>query len=460
MKKSTSKGSGQTKATPKPSLLAKESLSRALDALKNSPRYEILRGLSASALIKDTKNDYTEIASFSLEDLVTLGTKELTTLKGLSTAHFQHIAEGIRLVASQPASPTAESQDPSSSATVSSPDFLKSKLSSSRTDGALDYRSSEAELTFLKLLQSARTHSFQDSDLSRRLADLWEPSWPSAPFEQQLTLKQLLDLDVEVILRKRSFTAIKLATLTKLVEKVLQLPEQSDRNGESEGALSRTSKQSSPHSETPRVHTLVGAEDLVSKAMASALWGFEEFLLQLPEEHPLHRIFIPLDKIISAPDLAALMSLDEEPTSPGSETAVLDVPLSAVSRRVKENDPALASSWTASLSGPGVHLSQLCEMVPPLQPGLLQKPGQASFSSPFVQAVTICIRALGATPVLFKNAPVAGYWSLNSAVFSMLAESLLPQLRSEPAKARSLLAKTFPLFKSSTLDTLASNLLE
>lgn len=62
-----------------------------------------------------------------------------------------------------------------------------------------------------------------ESFQKKQIGTFWESSSTRAPFEEELTLKQLASFDPEILIRKRSFTSDKMIALTTALEKAMNL---------------------------------------------------------------------------------------------------------------------------------------------------------------------------------------------------------------------------------------------
>lgn len=426
----------ETRISPKKATL--DLIRRALDALGHAPQLEVIQHLSVTELCKGTEEDLSALGPLTLGDLRALGGEELLRLLGQGPQGLKR----ARALASHLLSLPMITNTPPLERTPQVVRFpLDSPLDSSDQHGTLPlmnpkaggpaaagstYRSTEAELKFIRLLDSLRTLSLPHSTLSRTLNEYWEPSWPDAPFEQALTLGQLLSTDIEAVLRKRSFTARKLSVLSAVLEKALRsaapaeasVPSQSE-NAFSPALLGHEASRSSP------VYSTWGRESDLGQSEADnskdvALWAIETCLNRLPADHPLRVALLPLESVADLPTLRSLIAAAHE------NRATTPTPLAVhqtLQARLKSHASPFAALFTSALSGPAVSLSRLLLLARELSP-LPSIEVWESSSPPLRLLFRILLRAHGANPAQYMNSPVPDVWTTNQKLLELVIESL------------------------------------
>lgn len=81
------------------------------------------------------------------------------------------------------------------------------------------FGSMEAARRLSDVLERIRGSAKFSSFSNTRLGRYWLKGWPRAPFEEELTIKQICELNVDVILRKKSLTPLKVGAIVTALER-------------------------------------------------------------------------------------------------------------------------------------------------------------------------------------------------------------------------------------------------
>lgn len=442
----------ETRINPKKATL--DLVQRALDAVGHAPQREVIQHLSVTELCKGTGEDFTSLSSLSLGDLRSLGGDELLRLlgrgpRGLKRARVlaNHLLSLPMItnapphdrepqVVRFPLDPTFEPAAQTGAVPLINPK-AGGPVGTSNT-----YRSTEAELKFMRLLGSLRALGLPPHALARTLHEYWDPTWPEAPFEQALTLGQLLGTDIEAVLRKRSFTARKLSMLSDALEKVLRsstsarasAPPFSERGpSENQSLHSESTSHVSPPSCDPadpaREHSSWASSSLWKQtpqnslgddSSDAALWAIEECLNRFPLRHPLRAALLPLESVADLPMLRSLVVLTQDNGIASPHLLTVQQTLQA---RIKSHASAFASLLTSALSGPAVSLSRLLVLARELGP-LPSSDVWENSTPPLRLLFKILLRAHGASPAQYAGSPLPDVWTMNQELLEMVLTSL------------------------------------
>ena len=194
-------------------------LHEALRGFSASPRFNFLKSIQVGPLVGDDAKTLGLIAEMTFEELVASVDNHTSDLHQLNegqerllTAVLRALAEGE--VAEQP-----------------EPGFDTSDDSQEEVDDGstqTTFNSVQCELELRERITQLKAHP----DLARikdaTLGSFWVPDLPRAPFEESLTVNQLLTLDLGVLAKKRSMTSARMRALAQALERGLQSLNASD----------------------------------------------------------------------------------------------------------------------------------------------------------------------------------------------------------------------------------------
>ena len=101
---------------------------------------------------------------------------------------------------------------------------IKSKKSNKKNEqGALRiYNSVEADLRISEALNALKNSPRFESLKKRRLGEFWLPEWPRAPFEEDFTFQFASEIDVDMLLKKRSFNGLKIDAFIQAIHRAVR----------------------------------------------------------------------------------------------------------------------------------------------------------------------------------------------------------------------------------------------
>ncbi|RIL11797.1 MAG: hypothetical protein DCC75_01635 [Proteobacteria bacterium] len=242
---------------------------------------------------------------------------------------------------------------------ISNPD---SSAASARTDIITP---SQAETKLTEILDKIRAHERFERCKSKRLEEFWDPAWPSAPFEQQLTVKQVSEMKVSNLLKKRSLSAAKVTAFMESLERAYQFIERQ--------SLAPDSREAASAGGAIPAETFKSRwnEDLgQSNSTLHALFRYIELQCALAglSPKPFSKFISTIPRSLSAQDfLAAFYSLD---TKPDKLSGILGCSQSELGDRqtrvfkflaetIPKACPELWLQWQMILNGPGVQVVAL-----------------------------------------------------------------------------------------------------
>ena len=432
---------------------------RALDALVASSRFEFIKRLQAAELVVKI-GDPGSLRDFTLEDLSALGADEVCRLPGISAEVLEALSEVIQGMAA--VTPGANFESPGlMPGAAPNIDFPATQRSRYPTPDLPSFSSSEAELKLITLLGKLRSISTIAQFHDRKLGDFWHPEWPKAPFEQLMTVRQVLEINIDAVLKKRSFTGQKLSAFMQALERVA-----AEASGSARTTTSRERTPSAPSS--MEKFSSVG----LPSSVRFALMGVENSLLRLPDESSLRRTFCPLGAWITPSLATALVALLDEKGKGAFVPADPEL-LAIVKARAAQQIQELLATWVAVLAGPAVGTAA----IPMLKQETPKQETDHGVDRGFEHGVDhsvdhgvdhglqemllrLLLQAIGAKEVHFRDALVPDHWTLSPRSFSVLFQSFLDSLPRSDSEARAELRQLFPSVDPTVLDELLSKYAE
>lgn len=189
-----------------PKLISK--LSNALKAVESSSRYPLISGLQLSKLFKDPTSLKNSLGSITIEGLVIAGADSISMDEEISEIQFKELIEVVGRF-------TEYSQETTSIRS----EYTQAKLLPLRGNSKYEHLSSvQAE----RLLLDAFSRIAKNQEvLQLKIGDYWEEKDIRDPFIADLTFKQLISLQVDNLLKKRSFSANKISGLLTAVDNAI-----------------------------------------------------------------------------------------------------------------------------------------------------------------------------------------------------------------------------------------------
>ena len=298
-----------------------------LRELQISPRYELIKHLLLKNLVSKKSHLQRILGNRTIEDLVSLGSKGILSIPGMNNAKFHFLVKAL-------------------SPFIGDTTVDKKDLFPSVDRGVAEHALFKA-LKDLKRLDPALLSS-------KALKEFWDNSFPVAPFEEELTFKQLAMLEYENLIKKRSVTPEKMMAISIAIERFRNSPKEDVRT-----------KGKFPEDHIPsEIARKLEGRDEIKGALGQALLTFiEQELWALGNEESSLRTFLrSISETLSATEfLSSLMS----PTCPLEVTCqslgapVDEVALAlgrgkdAIRKLFSSCAPSIQKNYMGLLSGPG-----------------------------------------------------------------------------------------------------------
>lgn len=366
-----------------------DSLQEALDAFAMSNRFGFLRGLQVGRLIGE-ENSFGGINELTCERLVELGAEGVRASWKLSAQQVEGLAALITALGNGvPGEGASEGGSAAEPAKQASTDVM--------------FNSIQVELDLRKRLNEVRQHPNFHAFRDAALGSFWLEEWPRAPFEEALTVGQLVEMDVALLFKKRTTSGARAHYVTKALENALRASRLDKPAAPPVFAAPRTAASPPP---SPARHPWItwGAGEDV---------GDDPAILSLVEAY----VAATAPQALEAGSISGVMS--DLPAHLSREEFLLVLGDQALPAKVSaqlgkwikqhEHAPCVALMREA-LQTPGSRLSSLARIVS----------GDGTYTAFSGVAAIVLARALKAEPVRFGTHTCRGVWSLNPALIALV----------------------------------------
>ena len=384
-------------------------LQAVIERLSRSARYQLLQHLPLTGLGKEAVFHHAALLHLRLSDLVEQG---LSSVTPLSRSERRELTEALTrlLPDEEPAQviPLSNRQRRGGTEVLSSVDAERRLVE-----------------CFARLRASPRFHLLQHG----RVGDFWDPAWARAPFEESLTLRQLCDLRVSVLLEKRSFGTEKILNVIRAIDRALESEPPADSNS----APRATSPGQAPIEEKPH---WCGLEQPEAKAAVPIVnWIEAEWLRAGVSSSPLALLLRALPFALSRRETAMLW-LAQDSDEFGVAAVIREDP--AVVRdvlRASLMKLAALGAQVVPLLGSALELALAAPAVPFLH--LVEPFRDESFDATLQDGlVRMLIAAHGARhPVVFGE-PISRWWTCQPEALELVLVGLLAGLPRADAELR------------------------
>jgi hypothetical protein len=188
-------------------------LHQALKDFAASPRFHFLKLIQVGPLVGDDAKTLGTIADMTFEELVTAVDNHASDLHHLSDAQERLLTAVLRALAE---GEVAEQPEPGFDTSDEAPEEVDE--GSSHTT----FNSVQCELELRERITHVKSHPDRARIDDVTVGTFWDPQLPRAPFEESLTVKQLLALDLGVLAKKRSMTSARMRALAVALERGLE----------------------------------------------------------------------------------------------------------------------------------------------------------------------------------------------------------------------------------------------
>jgi hypothetical protein len=439
-----SKGSGGSDGGVGPHIFE---LSRALHEFATSGRYTFLKTLQVGRFLQDESLCLGVVAELTFEKLIELGSKKLAKLRWLSPAQTETLVRLLRTLAAETPNQEIPSLAPPPPRQVTSrppegEEPPESEDRGVRVDDVVIYGSVEAENRFREALKNMKSSPLFDQIADLPLAKFWKAEWVRSPFEEALTIRQLGEIDIATLLKKRTMSARRIASMIAALESALRStggtpPPAPERR--------RSTAKSAPQTSTERPILRVAPSppaDVISEPLIPECTGtlsrraairllWRELERHSRDDEPISRLCREAVSALTAEELAEVFRVVEGE----GKFADLDNVKGKLSAVLAAKDSAgVLGPWRAVLAGAGVHIHELRGFLAP-----------TAFSAEVTDLVTVIfLVALGAQPARIVDYVFPGVWTDRPALLPMLIESVLARLPLDEESLEGALRQVLP----------------
>lgn len=404
-------------------------LHEALKVFSASPRFNFLKSIHVGPLLGDDAKTLSSISDMTFEELVAAvdnNTSDLPQLNDgqerLLTAVLRALAEGE--IAAQPEASFATPED----------SLEESDDGSTETT----FNSVQCELELRERINQLKAHPGLTRIKDLTVGSFWSPDLPRAPFEESLTIQQLLALDLGVLSKKRSMTSARMRALAQALERGLRTLQGTECNESLADNDLEDSSLGRKHSQCSQLDSRPSGEDLTGKPVRHRWMG--QLDGRSPSEMALVEsvMYASLDGERNAHTLSGALHHFCSAFSASDFIAIMNgAPLSVSTRRK-------LVAWVNSgslrgivplvrmvLQGSGVHISRIASIL------------QTSSSPAAVYGITaaLIVRGLGAQEVMIGDSVCRDVWTCNPGLVPLILSQATADKRVSVSKA---LAKTCP----------------
>jgi hypothetical protein len=406
-------------------------LSRVLHEFAASGRYAFLKTLQVGRFLDPGGQSLGVVAELTFEKLIELGSKKLAKLRWLSPAQTESLVKLLRTLATETPgqeippliSPTISRGGPQPREASAAPE---SEDRGVRVDDVVIYGSVEAENRLRDTLKSLKSSAAFEQVADLPLSKFWKPEWVRSPFEEALTVRQLGEIDIANILKKRTMNLRRIAAMIAALEATLRsvglahtpAPERRrpDRTSSSHSAPERPFLRVAPsptHGVAPEPLIPWHVGSLSRRAAIRLLW--RELDSQRFEDDPIGRLCSEVASALTVEELAGLLATVESE----GKSVDFDAVREKLSGVITEKDPTgILAPWRAVLAGAGVHISELRGFLTP-----------TALSAEAADLITVIfLVALRAQPARIVDHIFNGIWTDRPALLPMLIENVLSRL--------------------------------
>jgi len=385
-------------------------LQSALKEFAASPRFGFLKSIQVGPLLGDDATTLGPLAEMTFEELIAAADERSSHLHTLDDAQERLLVAVLHALAEGEA---AESTEPGFDSSEEGEEVAADESSETT------FNSVQCELELRDRVAHLKAHPELDRVADLSLGTFWGADTPRAPFEESLTVRQFLALDLGVLAKKRSMTSARMRSLAQALEGAARrLDILEERRSPSIPAtpspiqLSQQSRRSQDSAARHRWRGYVGESSPLEMALVESVINASS-----DDERDALNIFGALHHFCSAftvPDFLLIMN-------GGHLAAPTQRKLAAWvnSGALREVVPSVRMA----LQGPGTHISRLA--------GVLQ--GHNPPAALYAIVANLIARGLGAEPVSIEGVVCPHVWSSNPGIVSLIARQVVREPKQDRA---------------------------
>lgn len=378
-------------------------LNAALKEFASSPRFGFLKSIQVGPLLGDDASTLGTLAEMTFEELVAAVDTQSSELLKLDEGQERLLVAVLHALAEGEG---AESTEPSFDTSGDVPEL--------ESDGSTEttFNSVQCELELRDQVALLKAHPDLERVVDLTLGIFWQADTPRAPFEESLTIRQFLGLDLGTLAKKRSMTSARMRSLAQALAAASRRLNGSDQRGSSSPtSLSPTGNTQQSHRRLDLVtHHKWQSHVTECSPLEMAL---VESVLKATSEIDQHRegLFEALShfcSVFSVSDFLLIMKGDKL-AIPTQRKLIAWVN----SGSLREVVPLVRMA----LQGPGTHISRVAR--------LLQ--GHDSPRSIYGIAAMLMARGLNAHVVTVNGRVCEDVWSCNPGLAPLVARQALSE---------------------------------
>lgn len=349
------------------------------ERVKKSDRYLFFKHVNVGRLLSQDFSELEHLAELTLASLIELITMEGCSALELGPKQAKSLCELLTAIIDEEKSGALlETSDPAPSM---------------ETDSC---NSVQYEIDLRQILDRLSKHDRFSELRHRTLGEFWKPNWVPAPFEEMLTIQQLVSMDISSLFKKKMVSESRIECMARALEAALATlesaslpPQLTSRAPAVVNSSSVSSKELFDSTSFESLGDRAVLELVFKHAKEGDCEGFSDFLAHLREACTIEEL---------------LLFLGDEPLLP---------------KLTKKTDSLVASCFGKDvvlqvrylLQGPGVALEVLA--------GALSR-GANSFDTTIGFLSLVVARSLGAQAVEYKGRVNKNFWSTNASLLSMV----------------------------------------
>lgn len=438
-----------------------EKLHGRLYALESSARYIFLAPMHVAQFFQKDSAKAKAFEQLTFEQLIEIGAINFCLREGVGKSRVEALIEILDTLmhGDQTFSIPQETVQP---APVRNVDFVPRIARQTSTQSEIPIISSvESARRIKEGIRRLRILPDFASLADMKLQEVWDETIVRAPFIEDLTFRELCELDVDLLLKKRSFSERKIYALIQTLDKVVEQrgKQESHLAPTPEAIVTRASQGRSVKSTSSPVELQWRGEGTLSPQFRHLLRLYSFEAAQVSEKSDmLASLLRNIPDHLEAPEFVAyLLFADRELQSAEQLARVIGSDLDLLVERCasvigplfEEHLGSAYSTWKLLLATPALSEDRLLDAV-------------VEFKSAdgFLRSIArLGLVSLGGRPPEFQGSQFSGHWSSNPEALTIVMQSLLQSLPIDDRSFRMQLSGLFPLADQADLIAFMKSLL-